>query len=109
MKAEAAKDAENDEKETKEKNGTDPTKLKVAELREELEKRGLDTEGRKADLVKRLTEAMERGSGAGSNEGRIGFFTFTRWAKPILQLKSRGLYFKRLFHNLNISSIQHSC
>jgi SNF2 family DNA or RNA helicase len=48
----------------------DPTKLKVTELREELEKRGLGTEGRKADLVKRLTEELQRGGGAASGSGK---------------------------------------
>jgi glutathione S-transferase len=37
----------------------DPSSLKVAELREELEERGLETGGKKADLVKRLTEALQ--------------------------------------------------
>lgn len=37
----------------------DPTKLKVVELREELEKRGLDTKGLKKVLVKRLSSALE--------------------------------------------------
>ena len=33
--------------------------MKVAELRDELEKRGLDTSGLKAVLVERLTEALQ--------------------------------------------------
>lgn len=36
----------------------DPAKLKVAELKEELEKRGLDSTGKKADLVSRLEDAI---------------------------------------------------
>jgi len=37
----------------------DPSKLKVAELREELQARGLDSKGNKAALVDRLAEALE--------------------------------------------------
>lgn len=36
----------------------EPKKLKVAELREELKARGLDTKGNKAQLVKRLEKAI---------------------------------------------------
>lgn len=36
----------------------DPAKMKVAELKEELEKRGLDSTGKKADLVSRLEDAL---------------------------------------------------
>jgi SAP domain len=39
----------------------DVAKLKVAELRAELSARGLDTKGLKADLVARLTAALESG------------------------------------------------
>lgn len=35
--------------------------LKVTELQTELKKRGLDTRGRKADLITRLREAMNNG------------------------------------------------
>ena len=35
--------------------------LKVTELQNELKKRGLDTRGRKADLITRLREAMNNG------------------------------------------------
>ncbi|XP_029643153.1 heterogeneous nuclear ribonucleoprotein U-like protein 1 isoform X2 [Octopus sinensis] len=41
----------------------DPNKLKVAELREELKTRGLDTKGTKAVLVKRLQQAFNKEQG----------------------------------------------
>jgi hypothetical protein len=40
----------------------EPCKMKVAMLREELEKRGFDTAGCKAELVQRLTHALSCGS-----------------------------------------------
>ena len=43
----------------------DPKKLKVAELREELKTRGLDTKGNKAQLVKRLEKALQADGGGG--------------------------------------------
>jgi hypothetical protein len=39
--------------------------LKVTELQNELKKRGLDTKGRKADLITRLRQAMNNGIEAG--------------------------------------------
>lgn len=38
----------------------DPAKLKVVELKNELQQRGLDTKGNKAALVQRLKEALEK-------------------------------------------------
>lgn len=46
----------------------DPNKLKVAELREELKSRGLDTKGTKPVLVKRLKKALNEEKGG---SGRI--------------------------------------
>ena len=47
----------------------DPDKLKVAELRDELKARGLDTKGNKAALIARLKEALESDDGdGGKNE-----------------------------------------
>ncbi|KAF7268295.1 hypothetical protein GWI33_018563 [Rhynchophorus ferrugineus] len=40
----------------------DPSKLKVVDLRQELQQRGLDTKGVKAALVKRLKDALEKES-----------------------------------------------
>lgn len=36
-----------------------PSKMKIGELKEELEKRGLDTAGKKAELVARLEDALQ--------------------------------------------------
>ena len=41
----------------------EPSKMKVSGLREELEKRGLETTGKKAELVKRLEDALKSGEG----------------------------------------------
>lgn len=41
----------------------DPAKLKVAELRAELQARGLDSKGNKPVLVERLREALEAEQG----------------------------------------------
>lgn len=40
----------------------DAKKLKLAELREELESRGLNTSGKKSELVVRLEKALASGS-----------------------------------------------
>jgi hypothetical protein len=72
--------------------------LKVAQLREELKQRGLATWGRKADLVKRLTEvlteAMESGGsggGAGAAGGAAGGAAAVRAAKSnVRAAKSEG-------------------
>ena len=45
---------------------------KVARLREELQRRGLDTKGRKGELVERLERAMKGGSDGGSSSSSSG-------------------------------------
>lgn len=39
----------------------DPSAMKVADLKEELEKRGLETTGKKAELLARLEDALKSG------------------------------------------------
>lgn len=46
----------------------DPAKLKVVELRAELNARGLDSKGNKPVLVKRLREALEAETGNGESK-----------------------------------------
>lgn len=46
----------------------DVKKLKVNELKEELQRRGLDTKGLKADLVERLKAAQEADAQADASE-----------------------------------------
>lgn len=41
----------------------DPSKMKVTELRDELKKHGLDTKGKKEQLVKRLEKFLSGGEG----------------------------------------------
>ena len=50
----------------------DVAKLKVADLRAELSARGLDTKGLKAELVARLTAALESGEVGGVCGRRAG-------------------------------------
>ncbi|XP_050722479.1 heterogeneous nuclear ribonucleoprotein U-like protein 1 isoform X2 [Eriocheir sinensis] len=50
----------------------DPSKLKVAELRAELQARGLDTKGNKPVLVERLRAALEEESAANEDESPGG-------------------------------------
>jgi len=45
----------------------DLKKLKVAELREELKQRGLDTKGNKNQLVKRLQKYIKQEAGSAGN------------------------------------------
>ena len=44
---------------TKKQEIKEPAKMTVAELRKELQARGLDTSGKKAELVPRLEEALK--------------------------------------------------
>ena len=48
-----------DQKETDTTPKRQPSQMLVRELRVELKKRGLDTKGRKADLLQRLNKAIE--------------------------------------------------
>ncbi|XP_045583162.2 heterogeneous nuclear ribonucleoprotein U-like protein 1 isoform X2 [Procambarus clarkii] len=51
----------------------DPSKMKVAELRAELQERGLDTKGNKPVLVERLREALEsKSSGKAGHDESLG-------------------------------------
>ena len=44
---------------TNKQGSKEPTKMTVAELKKELQARGLDTSGKKAELVPRLEEALK--------------------------------------------------
>ena len=44
---------------TNKKESKEPSKMTVAELRKELQARGLDTSGKKAELIPRLEEALK--------------------------------------------------
>jgi hypothetical protein len=50
--------------------------LKVTELQNELKKRGLDTKGRKADLITRLRQAMNNGIEGNSLHSRLTLTLF---------------------------------
>ena len=50
----------------------DVKKLKVAELRDELKSRGLDTKGNKPALVKRLEKALKAEQGEAQRKQRGG-------------------------------------
>ena len=43
----------------KQQDSKEPAKMTVAELRKELQARGLDTSGKKAELIPRLEEALK--------------------------------------------------
>lgn len=70
----------------------EPKKLKVAELREELKNRGLETKGNKAQLVKRLEKAIKKEDG--ESEGRcflLNEVALTHGLIPILFAPSQVL------------------
>ncbi|XP_064092899.1 uncharacterized protein LOC135205736 [Macrobrachium nipponense] len=63
----------------------DPSKLTAAELRAELQERGLDTKGNKLSLAERLTEALELANG---DQSEVGYDD---------SLKSEEIYIKEEF------------
>ena len=66
----------------------DPSKMKVAELRAELEDRGLDTSGKKAELVARLEAAL----GGASKKAKVeeGGTDESDFSKAVRALKAEG-------------------
>ena len=61
----------------------DPAKLKVAELKEELSKMGLETSGNKAALVARLASALAGNTAATSGAAATGTSTTATAAAPL--------------------------
>lgn len=61
------KQVDEDDDVTNKQGSKEPAKMTVAELRKELQARGLDTSGKKAELVPRLEEALK-----GTDEGDGG-------------------------------------
>lgn len=70
----------------------DVTKLKVVELKAELQARGLDTKGNKAVLVKRLQDAIDSGQ-TGGDQGECGASDF------LLRVKVRSVTAPKFFHS----------
>ena len=67
----------------------DPSKMKVAELRAELEDRGLDTSGKKAELVARLEAALGAGPSKKAKEEEGGTDE-SDFSKAVRALKAEG-------------------
>jgi len=70
-----------------------PAKLKVTELREELKKRGLDTKGNKAQLVKRLEKALPKV--AGDDNGECTYMFSRDWEMGTQFFRAFGSPFPR--------------
>ena len=70
-RSEASEDDDDDEKEEEGKAKIDPSRLRVVDLRKELQARGLSYKGLKATLVARLTEALNQEKrGEGEDRGK---------------------------------------